>query len=419
MTSPRPPSVDALARTLRGLPHPLLVDAARCAIAGGRPSEAQAIVDERRRRLQCPVINGTGVLLHTNLGRAVFDHHQAALPHTVEFDLSTGVRGSRQAPVGELFARLCGSEAAMVVNNNAAAVMLVLAALARGRSVAVSRGESVEIGGGFRVPEVLEQSGATLVDVGTTNRTRLSDYVLAAERVGDLAAILKVHTSNFRVEGFTESVDVAALTTVGVPVIVDLGGGLLDSRCPWLVGDPPGWLAHEPAAVQTLAAGADLVTFSGDKLLGGPQAGIIAGGRDLVARCGRHPLARALRPGGLVLGALQDLALAYLRRDGESIPFWRMATTPLADLERRAAALRASGTVPLALDAVVGAGAAPGAVIPSFGIALPGDRLAALRKSERPVIARMHEGRTLVDLRTVDPADDRNVAGAVTRALDG
>ncbi len=411
----RPPSVDALARRLQGLPHPLLVDAARQAIADGRPDSAQAVADSRRRRLLSPVINATGVLLHTNLGRAPVAHQQPAAAQTVEFDLESGERGSRQAAVGGLFARLCATESAMVVNNNAAAVLLVLAALANGRSVAVSRGESVEIGGGFRVPDVLEQSGARLVDVGTTNRTRLGDYQHAGERHPDLALLLKVHPSNFRVEGFTETVGVAELATIGPPVVVDLGGGLLDSRCPWLPDGPPRWLADEPAAVQTVAAGADIVTFSGDKLLGGPQAGIIAGRADLVERCARHPLARALRPGGLVLGALQDLALTYLRRDGRAIPFWRMATTPVADLEARAAALAtADHLVPTATDAVPGAGAAPGATIPSFGLAIDGDHLASLRAADRPVIARIHEGRTVLDLRAVDPHDDPAVTAALT-----
>lgn len=414
----RPPSVDALARSLRGLPHPLLVDAARQAIAGGQPESAQSFVDARRRRLLGPVINATGVLLHTNLGRAPVAHEQESAAQTVEFDLDTGERGSRQTAVGGLFARLCGTEAAMVVNNNAAAVLLVLAALANGRSVAVSRGESVEIGGGFRVPEVLEQSGARLVDVGTTNRTRLADYRRAAEQHADLAALLKVHPSNFRVEGFTETVAVSELATLGLPVVVDLGGGLLDSRCPWLPGGPPPWLADEPAAVQTVAAGADLVTFSGDKLLGGPQAGIIAGRADLVERCARHPLARALRPGGLVLGALQDLALTYLRRDGRAIPFWRMATAPVAGLEARAAVLASTGSiVPTSMDAVPGAGAAPGATIPSFGLAIDGDHLAALRSADRPVVARVHEGRTQLDLRAVDPHDDPAIAVALSRIL--
>lgn len=409
-----PPSVDALARSLSGLPQPLLVDAARQAIAEGRPGSAQDLVDAWRRRLLSPVVNATGVLLHTNLGRAPVAHNQPAVAQTVEFDVDSGERGSRQGAVGGLLARLCDTEAAMVVNNNAAAILLVLAALASGRSAAVSRGESVEIGGGFRVPEVIEQSGARLVDVGTTNRTRLADYRRAIEQHPDLALILKVHTSNFRIEGFTETVGVAELATLGLPVVVDLGGGLLDSRCPWLPCGPPRWLGREPAAVQTVAAGADVVTFSGDKLLGGPQAGIIAGRADLVERCAFHPLARALRPGGLLLSALQDLALTYLRRDGLSIPFWRMASASVASLEARATALITSDRItPAAMDAVPGAGAAPGTTIPSFGLAIVGDHLAALRGAARPVIGRIHEGRTLLDLRSVDPADDPSIAAAL------
>jgi L-seryl-tRNA(Ser) seleniumtransferase len=261
--------------------------------------------------LLTPVVNATGVLLHTNLGRAPLAHHQAAAAQTVEFDLLTGQRGSRQSAVGQLLARLCGAEKAMVVNNNAAAVLLVVAALAEGRDVPVSRGESVEIGGSFRVPEVIEQSGARLVDVGTTNRTRVADYAKAIDRPDvDAAMVLKVHPSNYRVEGFVEETSIADLATLDVPVVADIGSGLVDATCPWLPGAPPAWLAGEPAALQAISDGADLITFSGDKLLGGPQAGIIAGRADLVDQCLLHPLARALRPGGLVLAALQTTASA-------------------------------------------------------------------------------------------------------------
>src|SRR5204862_7837891 len=207
-----------------------------------------------------------------NLGRAPGAFSQPASYTNLELDLTSGRRGSRHTPVGRLLARLCATDAAIVVNNNAAAVLLVLAALARGREVAVSRGESVEIGGGFRVPEVMAQSGALLVDVGTTNRTRAADYRQAVERPGaDVAVVLKVHPSNFRVTGFTAAAEVRELAALGPPVVYDLGSGLLDAACPWLPGGPPAWLAGEPAARQTLAAGAALVTFSGDKLLGGPQ----------------------------------------------------------------------------------------------------------------------------------------------------
>jgi L-seryl-tRNA(Ser) seleniumtransferase len=415
----RPPSVDALARSLAGsgLPHPILVDIARQAIADGAVEDAAPRAESFRRTLLTPVINATGVLLHTNLGRAPLAHSQPARAQSIELDLATGVRGSRQRAVGQLFARLCAAEAAMVVNNNAAAVLLVLAALAAAREVPVSRGESVEIGGGFRVPEVIEQSGARLVDVGTTNRTRLGDYRRAIDRpAADVALVLKVHPSNYRLDGFVEDTPVAELVTLGVPVVVDLGSGLLDATCPWLPGPhPPAWLAGEPAAVQTLAAGAALVTFSGDKLLGGPQAGIIAGRADLVARCERHPLARALRPGGLVLSALQDVGLAYLRRDAvEQVPFWRLATAPVDELAARARAIAAgTGSEALATEAVAGAGSAPGTTIPSWGVALAGDHLGALRANDPPVIARATEGRTVLDLRAVEPADDLAVVAAL------
>ena len=419
----RPPSVDALARSLAhtGLPHPLLVDAARAAIGAGDPGRAAAEAHALARALLQPVVNATGVLLHTNLGRAPLAVTQAAAATNLELDLATGRRGSRQAHVGTLLARLCGAEAAIVVNNNAAAVLLVLAALAVGREVLVSRGEAVEIGGGFRVPEVMAQSGARLVDVGTTNRTRLADYRGALARPGaDVALALKVHPSNYEVVGFTETVAVAELATLAVPVVADIGSGLLDASCPWLPDGPPAWLAGEPAARQTLAAGAALVTFSGDKLLGGPQAGVIAGRADLVDACARHPLARALRPGGLVLAALQDVALAYLRRDGAAIPFWSMVATPVRALEQRAVALaRAVGgrsghdVHPEAMDALPGAGSLPGVTLPSFGLALPGDHAAALRANRPPVIARVRDDRTFLDLRTVDPADDAVITAAL------
>ena len=415
----RPPSVDALARSLAGsgLPHALLVDVARAAIADGAVADAPARAEALRRTLLTPVINATGVLLHTNLGRAPLAHHQSARAQSLELDLATGERGSRQRAVGGLLARLCGAEAAMVVNNNAAAVLLVLAALADGRDVPVSRGESVEIGGGFRVPEVMEQSGARLVDVGTTNRTRLADYRRAVD-ADDVALVLKVHPSNYRVEGFVEDTSVAELATLGPPVVVDIGSGLVDATCPWWPGPhPPPWLAGEPAAVQTLAAGAALVTFSGDKLLGGPQAGIIVGRADLVERCAAHPLARALRPGGLVLAALQDLVLAYLRRDVvTTMPFWRMAATPVDDLTARAEAIAAAtGATAIATEALPGAGSAPGATIPSAGVRVDGDHLAALRAHDPPVIARARDGVTVLDLRAVEPADDAVLVEALRR----
>jgi len=416
---PRPPSIDTLARALEpsGLPHPVLVDIARDAVAA-HPDRAahvaSAEAERRRRRLLQPVVNATGVLLHTNLGRAPVAFSQPAGYTNLEFDLTTGARGSRSDHVAGLLARACGAEAALVVNNGAAAVLLALAALAAGREVVVSRGELVEIGGGFRIPEVLAASGARLVEVGTTNRTRLADYDRG--RGPDTAALLKVHTSNYRITGFTEAVAVGPLVALGLPVIGDLGSGLLDEACPWLAEGPPGWLRGEPAVAQTLAAGAAIVTFSGDKLLGGPQAGVIAGRSELVAICARHPLARALRPGGLVLGSLQEVALAYLRRDaGRTIPFWRMATASEAGLRSRAEALGAAEPC----RSVTGGGTLPGVTLASWAVTLPGDRTAELRRHEPPVVARVEAGRTVCDLRTVLPEQDEILAAALKHAAPG
>ena len=422
---PRPPSVDVLARAMSesGLPHAVCVELARQAIAEGPTAfERSAAINranEFARSLLGPVINATGVLLHTNLGRAPFEMNHAPTAMNIEFDLLTGDRGSRQHSVGTLLAMLCGAEAAMVVNNNASAVLLVLAAIANDRQVVVSRGECVEIGGGFRIPDVMEQSGAHLVDVGTTNRTRLSDYRKAIGRKNaDVAAVLKVHPSNYRVEGFVESTTVADLATLGVPVVADIGSGLIDANCPWLVGPPPAWLHGEPAARQTLDDGAALVTFSGDKLFGGPQAGVIAGRADLVAKCAQHPLARALRPGGHVLAAMQRTTLAYLDRTAATdIPFWSMVTATVDDLQQRAGKIVATAGVGEVepTQAVPGAGSAPGATIPSIGIRIAGDQLALLRSCDPPIVARTRDGATLLDLRTIDPGSDGAVAAALRR----
>ncbi len=369
-----------------------------------------------------PVINATGVLLHTNLGRAPLPFTSTGDFQNLEMNLATGKRGDRSDHVGRLFARLVGAEAALIVNNNAAAVLLTLAALAAGRQAVLSRGEAVEIGGGFRVPEVMAQSGARLVDVGTTNRTRLADYAKAIQAPdADVALILKVHPSNYIVDGFTEATSVPQLATLGVPVVADIGSGLLDAACPWLASGPPAWLNDEPAARQTLADGADLVLFSGDKLLGGPQAGIIAGRAELVARCATHPLARALRPGGLVLGALQQVALAYLRRDGDAIAFWRMVNQSVPQLRARSneIASRVPGVTAVAMEALPGAGSLPGVTMPSFGVRLGGDHAATLRACIPPVIARVRDGATFLDLRTVEPDDDEAVVQAILTVFAG
>ncbi len=393
---------------------------ARDAIAADRVEGAAELARRRSRRLLRPVINGTGVLLHTNLGRAPLGFESAASYSNLELSLESGQRGSRQRAVGDLLATACGAEAAMVVNNCASAVLLTLAALGAGRGVAVSRGEMVEIGGGFRIPDVMRQSGARLVEVGTTNRSRVDDYRRAVAE-DDLAMILKVHQSNYKIVGFTEDADIGDLSDLGVPVVADIGSGLLDATCPWLSGPPPPWLAAEPAVRQTVKAGAALVLFSGDKLFGGPQAGIIAGSRQLVETCASHPLARAVRPGDLVLGALQQVTLTYLDRRGEDIPFWAMVSTPVAELDTRARAIAATvGSASVEVtptEAVPGGGTLPTVTFPSVGLRVAGEIGGPLRDRHRPIIARIDDGSTVVDLRTIDPADDDEVANGLTEAI--
>ncbi|MEM9200592.1 MAG: L-seryl-tRNA(Sec) selenium transferase [Actinomycetota bacterium] len=410
----RPPSVDKLARSIAdvGLPHPMLVDAARAAIAAGTPDAARAIAMATGRRMLRPVINATGTILHTNLGRAPMAWEQPERYTNLELDLTTGGRGSRMATAGALIAKACGAEDAIIVNNCAAAVLLVLGGLAEGKDVVVSRSELVEIGGGFRIPEVMARSGARLVEVGTTNRTRVDDFQAAVDAPHtNVGVVLRVHQSNYKIVGFTEAPTTTELADLNAPLVVDTGSGLLDSRCPWLKGSPPGWLADEPAARQTLDAGAGLVTFSGDKLFGGPQAGIIAGDAELVRRCAKHPLARALRPGSLVLAALQQTALAYLAEDGQAIPFWRMAGLTVDQLRRRAGAYSV-GEITEVMSAP-GGGTLPGIEIPSLGIRIPGDHRETLRQLDHPIIARMENDHTVLDLRTVHPDDDELVAAAL------
>ena len=422
----RPPSVDALARGLArsvALPHAVLVDCARTAVAHGGAdpaAEAERLAHGFAASLVGDVVNATGVLLHTNLGRAPLPWTSSGRASNLEFDLTDGTRGSRHDAVSSLLRVLTGAEAAVVVNNNAAAVMLVLGALARGRGVAVSRGESVEIGGGFRIPEVMEQSGARLVDVGTTNRTRASDYAAAvASTAHDVALVMRIHPSNFSVEGFTESADVSELRGLGVPVVSDIGSGLLDNTCPWLHGRTdgvPSFLGREPAARQTIAAGADLVTFSGDKLLGGPQCGIIAGRADLVAQCAAHPLMRALRPGSHTVAMLQAALMSFASRTAcDDIPFWSMLSAGVDSLAQRASAIvGASGRgVVVESVALVGAGSAPGAQLASRAVALDGDLAPALRARSIPVVARVIDGRTLLDVRSFAPSDDPLVVDAI------
>jgi len=405
-----------------------VVDAARDRVGEGLEVAPDDVIADARgrarlvsRRMLRPVLNATGVIVHTNLGRVPLgtaDLEAAARIASgysnLEYRLDEGQRGSRHEHAGSLLALACGAESGIVVNNNAAAVLLALGAIARDREVIVSRGELVEIGGGFRVPEIMAESGCRLVEVGTTNRTRLGDYEAAI--TPDTALLLKVHASNYRMVGFTETTPVAALAALGPPVMVDAGSGLLDDRTPWLEQRPT-WLADEPGIRQAVDDGADLVTFSGDKLLGGPQAGIILGRADLVDRITRHPLARAVRADKLTLAALQHVALAYLQDEAARLPLWRMATATVDELRIRAEriAKEIPGAKVVDSDAVAGGGSLPGFTIPSVGVAVEVDdldrALADLHRND--VVARIVDGAILADVRTVEPSDD----AALTEAL--
>ena len=412
------PSVDEL---VRGTDDPLAVATARAVLerareeirSGADPGDlrerlAESLVAARRPVLR-RVVNATGVLVHTNLGRAPLAEaalervRDAAGYSNLEYDLSTGSRGSRQDHLAPLLRRLTGAEAAIVVNNNAAAVLLALAALAEGREVVVSRGELIEIGDGFRIPDVLARSGARLVEVGTTNRTRAADYERA---IGpETALLLRVHQSNFRVVGFTEQPRLEELAGIArrhdLPLVDDLGSGALVE------------VEGEPTPAAALAAGADLVCFSGDKLLGGPQAGIVAGRADLVERLRRHPLHRALRSDKLTLAALEGTLALYLDRPGE-IPVVRMLREPAEAVRARADRLAAeTGGVVEETVARVGGGALPLAELPSFACALEEELAAALRGHEPPVIAVVRDGRTLLDCRTLTDGEAVEVAQAV------
>ena len=417
------PSVDELAR---GHGDPLAVAAARDVLerareeirAGSEPGDLRARLDDALAAARRPtlrrVLNATGVLVHTNLGRAPLA--EAALDRVrevagysnLEYDLSSGSRGSRQDHLAPLLRRLTGAEAAIVVNNNAAAMLLALAALAEGCEVVVSRGELIEIGDGFRIPDVLARSGARLVEVGTTNRTRAADYERA---IGpDTALLLRVHQSNFRVVGFTEQPRLDELAAVarrhGLPLLDDLGSGHLEPRTDLVLGD-------EPSARGSLAAGADLVCFSGDKLLGGPQAGIVAGRAGLVEQLRRHPLHRALRSDKLTLAALEGTLALHLDRPDE-IPVLRMLGEPAETVRARAERLaQATGGAVEETVARVGGGALPLAELPSVACAVEEELAAALRGHEPPVIAVVRDGRTLLDCRTLTDAEADEVAQAV------
>jgi len=455
MTSDNPyralPSVDRLLshQDLRDLEHELgapalaelarrEIEAARAAIAaGGPPPNPQDMlrnIAAQARALLAPtpqpVINATGVIIHTNLGRAPLSAEAleamaaaSAGYCDLEFDLEGGQRGSRHTHLEPLLQQVTGAEAGLAVNNNAAAVYLVLTVLARRREVIISRGQAVEIGGGFRIPDVMRQSGARLVEVGTTNRTYLQDYEAAITPA--TAAIMRVHASNFRITGFTESPSIADLARLaherGVLLIDDLGSGCLIDTTAY-------GLAPEPLVQESIAAGADIALFSGDKLLGGPQAGIIVGRRDLIEALARHPLARALRMDKASIAGLGATLRHYLKGEAlEKIPVWRMISMPLAEVQRRARRwARAVGPPARLVDgrSMVGGGSLPEEGLATKLLAIPGEgkylsQLAQrLRRGDPPVIARIDSGMLLLDPRTVDPRQDAALVKAVRAALE-
>jgi L-seryl-tRNA(Ser) seleniumtransferase len=401
----------------------------------------ELIVSSCRRALQArmartlrPVINATGVIIHTNLGRAPLSAAaQAAMQEvargysTLEYDTAAGHRGRRETHVEGLLQATTGGEAGLAVNNNAGAVLLTLKGLAEGRGVIVSRGQLVEIGGGFRVPEVMAQSGARLIEVGTTNRTHLRDYESALEQHQDTALILLAHHSNFRIVGFTTEPSLSDLVRLGarhgLPVVHDLGSGALLDTTQY-------GLAHEPMVQESVSEGAAVVCFSGDKLLGGPQAGIIVGQAALVNPLKRHPLARALRPDKLCLAALQATLLHYLKGEAaQEIPVWRMLSEPAEEVARRARrwrrSLQGAGLEVELVDgeSTVGGGSLPGETLPTKLVALgsekPDELAAALRAAEPPIIARIENDRLVLDPRTVPAESEEQLLATVRETAGG
>ncbi|MDQ3940413.1 MAG: L-seryl-tRNA(Sec) selenium transferase [Actinomycetota bacterium] len=447
------PGVDRVIAALgRDVPESVKATAARDAVsraraaivAGDAPpsfeeivSTADGLLDEHRRRLLQGVINATGVLIHTNLGRVPLGERQLAAVTAIasgysnlEYDLSSGRRGSRYTHARRLLIALTGAESALVVNNNAAAVLVVLAALCERREVIISRGELIEIGGEFRIPEVMSVSGARLLEVGTTNRTHLDDYERAI--TPETAAILKVHPSNYRIVGFTATVrgsDLARLARGrGVCFIHDLGSGLIEAPA------DPHWARKEPLVTPAIEEGADVVTFSGDKLLGGPQAGIILGRSELITKIERHPLMRALRVDKMTLAALEATLDAYLRGAHGELPLWALATASSEELEARtrriANALQelapeAVKVEATATEAVTGGGSLPGATVPSWAVAVTHPERAtediarALRTGATPVVARVEDDRLLADLRCVPASQDEALLAALSDAIAG
>lgn len=431
------PRVDDLFDEFAGaLPRSLLLDVIRAALDSARNELGEGKITDVRsdvarttrllaRRAGVSMINATGVLLHTNLGRARWSkpaiaaaQEAAANPTNVELDVDTGKRYRRGEYVARLLETLTGAEDALIVNNNASALLLALTATSSGKAVPVARGELIEIGGSYRLPDVMSLSGSHLVEVGTTNRSRLGDFETAAQ-IHRIGAVLKIHPSNYRVEGFTEQASVGALAVLAhknrVPLIFDIGSGLLDASTPWLDATPT-WIKNEPAARQAIEAGADLVIFSGDKLLGGPQAGIIIGKSETVETLRSHPLTRALRVDGVTLAALTATLIAYANHDVSGIPFWAQATLGLEAVETRTRTVAQSlGGVVKSGQSAIGAGSVPGVGLPTWLVVLEGgDNLfECLLASEIPILTRREGGDLLIDLRSVDVDDDQRLIDAV------
>ena len=429
------PAVHELASSLTtNLPSGLRTELARAALEearallkDGEKADAATIARRDVRRLErtrhTPIINATGVLLHTNLGRTPL-HPEAAEAaravavgySNVEIDLHQGARGGRGAYLTHLIKHLTGAEAALVVNNCAAALLVSLAAIASGAEVPVSRGELIEIGGSYRLPELMKASGCQLVEVGTTNRTRIADYQNAL--TDRTAMILKVHPSNYQVTGFSEEASLSELATVAgqarVPLVHDLGSGLLTNTPSWLPNPPPAWVSNEPSVASSLEH-ADLTLFSGDKLIGGPQAGIIVGSSDLVAKIKAHPMSRALRIDGSTMAALTVTFELYADGRAAELPLWDMAGRSYESLLARLEAMP-FGEIRAGVS-TVGGGSAPGSTIDSPLLVLPsGDELwQQLLKAQRPVLARRDKGELIIDLRAVASEDDAYLASLLER----
>lgn len=441
------PSVDEFIRELGDVNHARALAVARATIdawrervrSGAEPpslevlvAEGRALLEDERRAVLAPIINATGVLLHTNLGRAPLGKEQldavaavAGSYSSLEFDVESGARGSRHAHASVGLRALLGCEMGLIVNNNAAAVLVSLAALCADREVIISRGELIEIGGEFRIPDVMSLSRARLVEVGTTNRTHAVDYERA---IGpDTAAILKVHPSNYKVVGFTASVEGRELARLahdrGLLFMNDLGSGLVD------FDGAPDWTATEPSITGALQEGADVVTFSGDKLFGGPQAGVIVGSQSCVEAIARHPLMRAVRPDKMTIAALQATIETFLGGRAHELPLWAMASLSVESLQARAdvicAAIRpgANKVFGQACMSLAGGGSLPQEEIPSWSIVVatsdrsPDEFAAGLRRNDPPVIARIEEAHVLMDLRTIPPDQDIALGEAIQRNL--